>query len=219
MKNTVNTFALLILLMSYVSCSSTSPNQLIQPAEFSNANRNKTEEVTFRKIIYTASMEVVVEEPEMVAEQLTTMVTSQSGYLQSRQNLTLNFRIKADQIPLVFDQMEQAGRIKSKYLGSTDITEEYYDNDSRLDNLKTVKKRYLELLKQAASVQDILSVERELERVNLEIDLLQGRMNRIKNQVELASLTVTLKEKKKAGVLGVIGKGIYNGVKWLFVRN
>ncbi|NBC05864.1 MAG: DUF4349 domain-containing protein [Bacteroidetes bacterium] len=61
--------------------------------------------------------------------------------------------------------------------------------------------RYLELLDLAETVDEILKVGKELERLNETIDLLKGKMNRIDQLDAYATITVNLKERKKPGVL------------------
>jgi hypothetical protein len=77
----------------------------------------------------------------------------------------------------------------------------------------------LELLAKAENVEAALKVEKELERLNSTIDLLKGKMNRINHLAEFSTITINLKEKKKPGIIGYVGIGIYRSVKWLFVRN
>jgi hypothetical protein len=48
---------------------------------------------------------------------------------------------------------------------------------------------------------------------------MKGQMNRIDHLSTYSTITVYLKEKKKPGVIGYIGIGVYKAVKWLFVRN
>lgn len=77
----------------------------------------------------------------------------------------------------------------------------------------------MELLEKAQTVEEILKVEKELERLNGEIDQLKGKIKRYDHLTQLATITIHLEEKKKLGILGYISVGLYKAVKWLFVRN
>jgi hypothetical protein len=68
-------------------------------------------------------------------------------------------------------------------------------------------------------VNDILSIEKELERINTEIEILEGRIKYAELSVTYSSITVRFKEKAKPGPLGWIFYGFYRGIKWLFVWN
>jgi len=99
-----------------------------------------------------------------------------------------------------------------------DVTEEYRDLEIRLDSAEKTRKRYLELLNKAEKVDEILKIERELERLNGEIDLLKGKINRLTHLAQYATITVQTSNGVKKGVLGYAFYGVYSGVKWLFVR-
>jgi hypothetical protein len=75
------------------------------------------------------------------------------------------------------------------------------------------------LLDKANNVTDILSIEKELERVNTQIELMEGRIKHAQESVVYSSVTVRFREKAKPGPLGWIFYGLYQGVKWLFVWN
>ena len=86
-----------------------------------------------------------------------------------------------------------------------------------LNALKT-RDRYLELLEQGKTVAEILLVEKELERLNATLELLKAEVNTIDKDVAYSTLSVNLTERNKLGPLGYVAKGLYSGVRWLFVR-
>jgi hypothetical protein len=68
-------------------------------------------------------------------------------------------------------------------------------------------------------VSDILSIEKELERINTEIEILEGRIKYAELSVTYSNITVRFREKAAPGPLGWIFYGVYRGIKWLFVWN
>jgi hypothetical protein len=111
------------------------------------------------------------------------------------------------------------GKVQSQSVSGQDVTDQYRDYQIRLENAEKSRDRYLELLAKAENVEAALQVERELERLNETIDLLKGRMNRMDHLEAFSTITVQIKERKKPGVLGYVGLGVYHAFKWLFVRN
>jgi hypothetical protein len=111
------------------------------------------------------------------------------------------------------------GKVENETKTGTDITDQYRDNVIRLDNLKSVRNRYLALLARANTVSEIVSVEKELERVNTEIEILEGRIKYAQSSVEYSNITVRFRERVKPGPLGWIVYGLYQGIRWLFVWN
>ena len=75
-----------------------------------------------------------------------------------------------------------------------DVTQEYVDITARLRNKQQQEQRYLELLGDAQSVDEVLAVERELERIRVEIESMQGRIQFLESRTDFASITVTVTE-------------------------
>lgn len=65
---------------------------------------------------------------------------------------------------------------------------------ARLENLQKQEKRLAEILGMAQTVDEVLSVEKELERVRGEIESLQGQINYIERSVAMSVITVRLTE-------------------------
>jgi hypothetical protein len=101
---------------------------------------------------------------------------------------------------------------------SEDVTEKYMDMGIRLDNAKKARVRYLELLARAENVEAALKVEKELERLNGEIDVIEGKLKFWDHRFEYSIIQISYTEKKKLGILGWVGLGLYQTVKWLFIR-
>lgn len=85
-----------------------------------------------------------------------------------------------------------AAEILRDTVNSRDVTEEYADIDSQLRNLKATEEQYLLILTQAEDVEDVLAVQDRLRSVRGEIEVLQGRINLLDNQIGLSTLTVVL---------------------------
>ncbi len=64
---------------------------------------------------------------------------------------------------------------------------------------------------------EALAIEKELERINRDIDLLTGRMNKYKHLATYATVTVTTVKPVRPGPIGYVFTGLYEAVKWLFV--
>jgi hypothetical protein len=88
---------------------------------------------------------------------------------------------------------ESEVEVQSLDLGTQDVTEEWVDVRSRIDNGKRTETRLLELLAdRTADLEDVLAVERELARVRQEIEHAEGRMRVLADQVELATLNLSV---------------------------
>jgi len=185
---------------------------------FLDANKQKMEEDK-RMMIYNASITVEAKNPDSVASQVSVLAKKYAGYVLSSGNSYTTIRIKSANLKDALNDISGLGKVTSKHISGADVTDEFTDYQIRLDNAEKARKRYLELLAKANTVGETLQIEKELERLNGEIDLLKGKMNRIAHLVDYSTLTVYHQEKTKLGVLGYVFVGTFKAIKWLFVRN
>ena len=80
-----------------------------------------------------------------------------------------------------------------------------------------LRDRLRALLDKAQDVKDILAIEKELGRVQGDIDSMQARLTALKGQVDLASIDVSISRKRILGPIGVVFKGAWWIVEKLFV--
>lgn len=73
---------------------------------------------------------------------------------------------------------------------SQDVTEEYTDLGAQLRNLEATESQYLELLRRAQSIDDILKVQARVSETRKEIERIKGRMVLLERTTETASITV-----------------------------
>lgn len=182
------------------------------------ADNQKTEKQQ-RRVMYHASLSIVVKVPDTLNLKLSEIANKYDGYVLTLGNKTSIIRVKSDKLQSAIADISILGRLKSKLISGDDVTDQYTDFQIRLHNAHSARKRYLELLAKAENVDAALKVEKELERLNGEIDSLEGKLKRLEHLSEFSTITVYMEEKIKPGILGYIGIGLYKSVKWLFVRN
>ena len=172
-----------------------------------------------RMIAYTISLELAVKNTEDTREMLIEQVKTNNGFIVRETDNFITTRIPLENVENFINTAKTLGITENETKTGTDITDQYRDNVIRLENLKTVRERYLALLEKANTVSDILSIEKELERVNTQIEIMEGRIKYAESSVAYSNITVRYKEKAKPGPVGWIFYGLYRGVKWLFVWN
>lgn len=212
MKTTISLFLVLFFL---ASCGSTG---YVRSPKYraDGGGENRLQES--RVVIYRATAELVVSNVDTLNNQLSHIAKKYDGYVVTLGNKQSSIRIKANHLDKALSEILLLGKLKSKVISGQDVTEEYNDYTIRLENANKARQRYLELLARAENVEAALKVEKELERLNGEIDMMTGKINRLKHLSDYSTIDVEIHEKKKIGVLGYMGIGIYKAVKWLFVR-
>jgi hypothetical protein len=212
--------SILIFLPIIFSCSS-SPSIARAEAtvsDDSSVNYRSAENVNDdRMMTYSVSLRLSVKNSEETKKILVEQINKNEGFIVRESDDYITTRIPYENMEDFLNNARALGKIENETKTGTDITDQYRDNVIRLDNLKNVRNRYLALLERANTVSEIVSVEKELERVNTEIDILEGRIKYAQLSEAYSNITVGFKEKVKPGPLGWIFYGLYRGIRWLFV--
>ncbi|KAB2879726.1 DUF4349 domain-containing protein [bacterium] len=182
-------------------------------------NESPAPVVDTQKIVYTAEMDLTVKNPDSVAKNIIQLVKSNNGYVQRGSNTFLILKVPNNGMNAIITAIETQGKVTYKNITADDVTETYYDAATRLDNLNKTRLRYLDLLNKAQTIEEMLRVEKELERINGEIEFLKGRLLRMDNSIQYSTISVSLNKKVKPGILSYPFIWLYKGVSWLFVRN
>jgi hypothetical protein len=186
------------------------------PAAFVNDLLAKTE----RKLIVTVDLTLEVDSTKNAGDSVVAIAVRRGGFVVSGSLSKVSVRVPTDGLEETLGQMMALGHLIDRKYTGLDITDSYRDDQIRLENALNVRKRLLQLLEKAESIQDILNVERELERINRDIDGLRGRINSASQQMEFTAVTVRFRStiRSKPGPLGFVFYQFYKGCRWLFVR-
>ncbi len=102
-----------------------------------------------------------------------------------------------------------------KSVSIDDVTEEYIDVASRIKTKKALEERYLQLLKKANKVSEMLEIERELATIREEIEAKEGRLKYIQNKVSMSTINLEFYKtmEHKAGATVSFGTKFVNAIK------
>lgn len=160
-----------------------------------------------RKVIYNASIDLVVENLTESIEKLDTLVKDHRGLVaQSDVNSNPHFprsgtwrvRIPVDGFADFLKQVAKIGEALKDKVDSQDITEKYFDYQVRIDNKKVQVERLQKIIKeQTGKISDLLEAERELGRVTTELEELKGAVKLWDNQVALTTVDIVMSERRQ----------------------
>jgi hypothetical protein len=115
----------------------------------------------------------------------------------NRQEATLKVRIPASKFDHFIDSIStKANHIDFKNIRITDVTTQFIDVTTRLNNQKLLENRYKQLLANAGKMSDILDIEAKLNEIRTEIESNQGQLNYLNKQVAYSSLDITFYTKR-----------------------
>lgn len=158
-----------------------------------------------RLIIRTGNLTVVVEDAEASLRQITSLANSLGGWVVSSNAYqytssptaslrgSLTVRVPAEQFDATMAQIKSmAVEVQSETTSGQDVTEEYVDLSSRLQNLEVTAARVRSFLADADDVEDALAVNAELSRLEGEIERTKGRMQYLSQSAAFSTISVDL---------------------------
>ena len=170
-------------------------------------------------------MEVAVSSVSRSAEEVVRITEEATGYvhessIEKDAKGKFELRVPATRLDAVLDRLGGLGEERSRHVSTEDVTDKVTDMDAELANKRALRDRLRALLARAKDVKDVLSVETELTRVQTDIDSLEGRLKKLREDVAFSSINLTLKPpepEKQAQILGPLGY-LYVGTKWFVTK-
>lgn len=162
-----------------------------------------------RKIVKNGSLQLEVEDTEeslgLVEAELATQkayITHQNSWEVRRGTLAYNLtiRVPADNLETLSENLEQLGLKKSENYSTADITAQYRDTGNRIKNLEVRRDRLRALMeRETENIRDVLEIDRELTRVQDEIDNLSNTQTRRDTDVAYSTLQLTVSPQPEIG--------------------
>jgi len=178
------------------------------------------------QIIYSATLTIEVEEFEPAGRQLEAIVTDAGGYVE-QSSVSLDgttksgyYRVRVPQAAYAatIGKLEELGRVLRREQATEDVTGTVIDLEARISNLRRQELRLGELLSQAKTLDEILRVENELNRIRYQIEANEGQLKYLRDRVAMSSITVNLSEPKEPGPTPVPGADLWRRIWRAFVE-
>ena len=156
-------------------------------------SRTQTEAVqSTRKLIYTGNISVQVNDLSETEKNVAGWVEKFGGYITSSsisgRYLNVVARIPQSRFNQAFEEGASLGTLNNRSVSTQDVTEQFFDLSARLETRKILRERLQSYLKNAPKIEDMLSIERELNDVQGEIESMEGQFRRLSNQIDFATI-------------------------------
>ncbi len=186
-------------------------------ADFAQDSPNSVERV----VIKNANMSIIVQDPASAMKTISQMADEMGGFVVASDlyktttsqgievpvaNVTV--RVPAEQLDQAMEDIKKLvdnpiEDVLSENVSGQDVTQEYTDLNSRLDNLKRAEAQLQEILASATKTEDVLAVFNQLKQVREEIEVLQGQINYYKEASRLSSISVNIQAKESVDPLTI----------------
>lgn len=206
MKHVTKYFGLLILLIILGCATSDSEGSMMEMANeeiVTPISKLKTDEIVERSLIKEGRVEFRTDNLNSIRKTIFEAVDKYKAYVSSdqefkspgRQSNTVIIRVPADSFDnLLKDATQGVTKFDSKEINVKDVTEEFLDIQARLKTNKELESRYLDLLKQADNISEILEIEKQSAQLRSEIESIEGRLKYLQSKISFSTLTMTFYE-------------------------
>ncbi|MBC7814848.1 MAG: DUF4349 domain-containing protein [Burkholderiales bacterium] len=159
-----------------------------------------------RIVLKNATLTVKVADPEAQSVAISLMAEDMGGWVvtsnsyqttltsgEAVTNASVTVRVPAEHLNEALDIVKSdAIEVQSENISGQDVTQDYIDISSRLNNLEAAEEQLQEILDTARTAQDVLAVFNELTRIRGDIEVVRGRIQYYDEASSYSSLTVTL---------------------------
>lgn len=203
----IGLFLMLVFVLSNCSKSEAAAEEVddmaittvkLPPKMAENADAEKTPTID-KKIIKTGNIKFETNDLEATYKQVMEAVKNQKATIQNDtegNEYGAVFRRMVIRVPsqhfdgFVSQISKGVSYFDNKEINAEDVTEQYIDIEARLKTKKTLENRYLELLKKANKVSEMLEIEAQLSAIREEIEAKEGQFRFMKSQIAMSTLTV-----------------------------
>lgn len=168
-----------------------------------------------KHIIYTGSIQLNTDDYKGTMSRIEDYAKGIGGFVQdASSNLTsgmdltaqaevlhmgsITLRVPADQFQGAMKKIQTFGIPVSTSQNSTNISQQYQDVQGALSNLKIQEERLISYLAKAEKIQDMLTIESELNRVRTQIDSLTTTIQNWDVQIAYSTIYVSVYEQRVA---------------------
>lgn len=123
-----------------------------------------------------------------------TVVASTSSTEEHGTSGSVTVRVPVDDYEGLLTGLDDIGEIVERNITARDVTTEFTDLESRLRHLRAQERFYLELIEEAESVSDAVTVRQQLDGLQSDIEQVQGRLQLLEDRTTYSTLTVELVE-------------------------
>lgn len=160
--------------------------------------------VAGRSIVYTATMTVRTKDVASATANAETLAASNGGFVggensqsgtvpdvQGLTQSTVTLRVPSTAFDKVIGQLGTGGTVQDETRTASDVTSQVVDTSTRISAQQASIARITDLMKNAANLSDVVSLEGELSRREADLESMQAQLATLNDQVSLSTITVT----------------------------
>lgn len=171
----------------------------------SNSSATQDNQIQEQKLIRKVNMSIKVassDDLQPSLDVLSSMAKSHGGYIQSNNldlgsayaNANIVIRVPKDKADDFLGQVEENGfKILYRDDSSEDVTLKYTDTETAIRVRQIQKEKYMSYLEKAESIEEMMQIESNIDKVVAELETYESRMKALSNQVDYTTITIGIK--------------------------
>ena len=166
-------------------------------------------------LIRTGDARVEVDSLEIALARLQALAARVGGFIGSTsmqagerevRQATVELKVPAERFDVARSGLSDIGKVEYVNVQAHDVGEEYVDVTARMENARRLEQRLVALLaSRTGRLEEVLSVERELNRIRETIERYEGRLRYLRTRAAVSTLMINVHE--KAPLVGEGGSG------------
>ena len=152
-----------------------------------------------RDIVYRATISVQADDVTAASNEAVAIVQGLGGIVFSQTTRTepqprteITFKVLPDDFSTALERLAGVGTLVDQSISADDVTERVVDLESRISTAEVSVARLRRLLEEAVQLEDVAQIERELLDRETTLELLRGQLRTLRDQVDLATITLTI---------------------------
>ena len=171
-------------------------------------------------LVRTAELTVRVDDVRAAADRAAQVAAAAAGSVASEErsgtgedaSAVVRLRVPPEQFDGTVAQLADLGDELDRRVGTTDVTDQVVDLESRLATQRASVARVRALLDEAEELADVVQIEGELTRRTADLESLQARLAAVRGQVEQSTITLSLVGDGAAGAAATGPRGFSDGL-------
>lgn len=216
--------------------------------EGGNVEVGENAAATSRKLIRNISLSVETTEYDTLIANIKNQVSALNGYIEQIDSsvhtwdtpqthyTNMTIRVPAQNADELVGMVDADANITNRNENLEDVTLSYVDMESHKKALIAEQDRLLEIMKQAESVEDIITIESRLSEVRYQIESMEAQLRTYDNKINYTTIRLNISEVKKLtpveekgyfakifegftdSLVGVLN-GLLDFISWLIIKS
>jgi len=166
-----------------------------------------------RKVSRNGSLSIIVEKSEEAVQTITNIAEQMEGFVMTARVYKgindvksgyISIKVPSTKFKEIIEKIKNVAiDVEREEISTQDVTDQYIDLETRLKNYLLAESKYLDILKKAQTVNDVLNVQRELSQVRNNIERIESQLKYSDRQVDMSTISVSLTAEAEVEVFGI----------------